>query len=124
MKQPTESQDQRTLFNWIRLQPEIKYIAYAIPNGAVLAGNNVRRARQMSVLKSTGLLPGCPDIAIPLPRGGYSGLFIELKRRKGGKVSVNQKNCLEALTQAGNKAVVCRGCDEAIKAIEDYLCLS
>jgi hypothetical protein len=122
LKQPTETQEQRALFKWIRLQPKIKDIAYSIPNGAVLAGNSSKRAIQMNMLKGTGLLQGCPDICVPLPVGAHGALYIELKVKSGGKVSDNQENALNALSQAGNKAVVCHGCDEAIKAIEDYLC--
>ena len=121
MKALTETQEQKTLFQWIRVQPEIKRIAYSIPNGAQLAGNQSKRAIQMNMLKSTGLLLGCPDICIPLPRNGYGALYIELKVEIGGKVSVNQENVLEALTAAGNKAVVCNGAKAAITAIRAYL---
>jgi len=119
----SESQEQRTLFQWIRLQPEIKRIAYAIPNGSVLAGNAKKRGIQMAVLKSTGLLLGCPDICIPLPRSGYGALYIELKVMSGGKVSDNQYNALDALRTAGNRAEVCLGAKEAISVIQEYLCL-
>lgn len=33
---------------------------------------------------------GVPDIFLPAPRGGYAGLFIEMKRRKNGRVSIDQ----------------------------------
>jgi len=122
VKKPTESQEQKALFQWIRLQPEIKRIAYAIPNGSVLAGNAGKRAIQMNSLKSTGLLLGCPDLCVPLPRNGYGSLYIELKVVSGGKVSDNQYNVLEELRDAGNKAEICLGADEAIKVIREYLC--
>ncbi len=122
MNKATESQEQKALFQWIRLQPEIKHIAYSIPNGSVLAGNSSKRAIQMNSLKATGLLLGCPDICIPLPRNGYGALYIELKVITGGKVSDNQYNALEALREAGNIAEVCLGAQEAINVIKDYLC--
>lgn len=121
MKQATENQEQKALFQWIRLQPEIKKIAYSIPNGATLAGNSNKRAIQMNMLKGTGLLLGCPDICIPLPRNGYGALYVELKVESGGKVSDNQKNCIEALIRAGNCCHVANGAEHAIEIIEGYL---
>ena len=121
-RKPTESQEQRALFMWIRLQPEIKNIAYSIPNGSVLAGDAKKRAIQMNWLKKTGLLVGVPDVCIPVPRGRYSALYIELKVITGGKASTNQYNVMESLRGAGNKVEVCLGCEEAINVIKDYLC--
>jgi len=69
MSKATENQEQRALFQWIRR------IAYSIPNGSVLAGDGKKRAMQMNMLKSTGLLVGCPDICVPLPRNGYGALY-------------------------------------------------
>lgn len=62
-----------------------------------------------------------PDICLPAARGKYHGLYIELKRRKGGKVSAQQREWLEALEEAGYRAIVCRGWDEARTEIERYL---
>lgn len=121
MKKATESQEQKALFQWIRMQPEIKGIAYSIPNGSVLAGNASKRAIQMNSLKATGLLLGVPDICIPLPRNGYGALYVELKVESGGKVTQNQHNVIDALNKAGNMAIVCNGADEAITAIQEYL---
>lgn len=121
MKEPTENQEQKKLFQWIRLQPEIKHIAYSVPNGAQLAGTGSKRAIQMNLLKGTGLLLGCPDVCLALPRSGYGALYIELKVKSGGKVSESQKNTISSLIKAGNKVVVCNGADEAISIIRDYL---
>ncbi len=117
----TESQEQAALFQWIRLQPEIKHIAFSTANGAQLAGSAKKRAMQMNNLKATGFLVGTPDIVIPVARKPYSAMFIELKRKKGGNVSENQKNVLKALSDAGNCCVVAYGCDDAIKHIKEYL---
>lgn len=68
-----------------------------------------------------GIKPGVPDICLPVQRGKYGALWIELKRRKGGTVSENQRAWLEKLSEYGHKAVVCKGWDEARAAIEEYL---
>ena len=54
-------------------------------------------------------------------RAFYAGLYIEMKRKKGGKESSEQKEWREYLISQGYKAVVCKGADEAIAAIKEYL---
>ena len=51
----------------------------------------------------------------------YWGLAIEMKREKGGVVSDEQQAWIDGLNNSGYKAVVCRGYDEAIKTITEYL---
>ena len=51
----------------------------------------------------------------------FCGLAIEMKREKGGVVSDEQQAWIDGLNNAGYKAVVCRGYDEAIKTITEYL---
>jgi hypothetical protein len=58
---------------------------------------------------------------LPVARGGYHGLFIEMKRQKGGTVSPTQRDWIEYLLAQGYQAVVCRGFDAAREVIEQYL---
>jgi hypothetical protein len=44
-----------------------------------------------------------------------------MKRRKGGRVSVEQKKMILALRAQGYKAEVCRGWEEAKNTICEYL---
>jgi len=44
-----------------------------------------------------------------------------MKRVKGGVVSDQQGKWIEHLQRHGYRAVVVRGCAEAIKAVEEYL---
>ena len=55
------------------------------------------------------------------PVGTCPGLFIEMKRRRGGRVSTEQQAVMENLTSAGYSCVVARGWEEAREAIERYL---
>ena len=48
-------------------------------------------------------------------------MYIELKRREGGRVSYEQKAWIMTLNSFGYRAVVCRGWDEAREEIEHYL---
>lgn len=114
----TENQEQAMLFEWARLMehkhPELKLL-FAIPNGGY------RPPKTAAILKATGVKSGVPDICLPVPRGEWAGLYIELKRRKGGTLSANQRIWLNALTEQGHMAVCCKGADEAIRTIERYL---
>lgn len=115
---PTEDQEQEMLFNWAawhcKAIPELRNM-YAIPNGGK------REKAVAAKMQSTGTKPGVPDIFLAVAKGGYHGLYIELKRRKGGQLSQKQREWLERLTQAGYCAKVCKGYDEARKAILAYL---
>lgn len=116
--EPTEEQEQRTLCQWARMQecrwPELA-LMYHIPNGGS------RQRIEAAKLKGLGVKSGVPDICLPVPRGGQHGLYIELKRRKSGRVSPEQLQWLEALAAQGYTAAVCCGCDQAIAMIGRYL---
>ena len=115
---PMERDEQELLFEWAEYaacsHPELALL-FAIPNG------EYRPAKTAHNLHLQGVLAGVPDMCLPVPRGGYGALYVELKRRRGGRVSEQQRAWIDALNRVGNKAVVCKGFDEAKKAIEDYL---
>lgn len=115
---PTEAQEQATLFEWAGMMtgkyPELKLLHH-IPNGGS------RDVREAVNLKRQGVKAGVPDLCLPVPRGGYHGLYIELKRVSGGRVGVDQKVMLLALRDQGYMSVVCRGWEDAKNVIVDYL---
>lgn len=116
--QPTEEQEQAAIFEWAQLMtpqfPELALL-FHVPNGGLRSKPEAVR------MKKTGVKPGVPDLCLPVPRGESHGLFIELKRRHGGKVSPDQKAWIEALTDQGYYAEVCRGAEEACDLIIAYL---
>ena len=74
-----EWREQEKVFKWASMYdheyPELKLL-----NGSL---NGVRLTPgQASKAKRTGLVKGFPDINLPVPRGVFHGLFIELKRKK------------------------------------------
>ena len=71
-------------------------------------------------LKRMGLRPGFPDLFIPLARGIYHGLFIEMKYA-GGRASGAQEGWLRLLSREGYAVSICYGFDEAKRIIEKYL---
>ena len=115
---PTESQEQTTLFQWAGVMagkwPELRLL-HAIPNGG---SRNPIEARH---LKEQGVKAGIPDIFLPCARGGFNGLYIEMKRRKGGRVSIEQKKIMIALREQGYRVVVALGWEEARDAIMKYI---
>lgn len=115
---PTESQEQQALFNWIRLScgkyPQLEW-AFHIPN------EGKRSKSSGAKLKCEGLAPGVSDICVPVARGKYHALYIELKRREGGRVSANQSRWIDGMIALGNFAKVCYGWDEARQTIEWYM---
>ena len=115
---PLERDDQMLLFEWLEYasiqHPELN-LAYHIANGG---RRDVREARN---LRLQGVKAGVPDICIPVAKGRYSALYVELKRLKGGRVSEEQRAWIDALNRVGNLAVVAHGFEEAKNVIVDYL---
>ena len=103
---PTESEEQQTLFRWAEMQcgryPELA-LMFHIPNEGKRSWMTGGR------MKAEGLKSGVPDIFLPVPRGEFHGLFVEMKRTKGGTVSDCQKLWLHDLQKQGYCAAVCRG---------------
>jgi hypothetical protein len=111
---PMESTEQTMLFQWIRAAlPGL--IAYAVPNGGK------RSLRTAVRMKKEGVTAGVPDVVINKARGIYHGMFIELKRRKGGSLSEGQKEMIRSLRSEGYHVVVAKGFDEARDAVLAYL---
>ena len=89
---------------------------YHIPNEgkrSVWAGANLKRQ---------GLRKGVPDLCIPVARGKYHSLYIEMKS-KGGKVSPSQVDWIYLLRNQGMCAAVCYGADSAIELVKRYMAL-
>lgn len=112
-----ESIEQICLFRWAAYSsgamPELKLL-YHVPNGGK---RDIATAKK---LKAEGVKAGVPDICLPVARGKYHGLYIELKVGKN-KTTENQDMWLEALNKNGYYTNVCYGWEEASKVITDYL---
>jgi hypothetical protein len=93
--------------------PELRLL-FAIPNGAA------RDKATGALLKREGVKAGVPDLCLPVARGGFNGLFIELKIGRN-RPAERQAAWLDALTAEGYLAVACWGWCEAREVIEEYL---
>lgn len=114
-KMLSEDQEQTLLATWLAKQG-IKF--YAIPNGGS------RAMFEALKFKRTGVKAGVPDICIPIMSGGHGALYIELKRKKGGRVSEAQQEWLAYLSEAGYYCSVCHGFEAARDVVLYYLSLS
>lgn len=88
-----------------------------VPNGSVLAGDKVRRARQMNALKSDGLMPGFPDLMAFAPNGRIA--FIEVKQ-EGTYQSKAQKACQAWLEGLGHYYTVMRSHEDVKESLADW----
>ena len=73
-------------------------------------------------LKQQGVKRGVPDLCLPVARGTYHALYIELKTDTG-RATAEQKWWGERLNGQGNMWQVCHGWEAAVTALEWYLSL-
>ena len=115
---PYETEEQQALFEWAERQsgafPELA-LMFAIPNGGK------RHHKTACTLKAEGVKAGVPDIFLPVARCGCHGMFIEMKRKKGGRLSDSQRNFLRSADEQGYLCIVPEGWEEAARWILGYL---
>ena len=116
MKQ-TEHAEQVSLIIWSRLNlgkyPELELL-HAIPNGG-------KRTIGVALkLKAEGVKPGIPDLFLPVARGDFHGLYLEMKAARGN-LSPVQKEVQQALRQQGYCVLTCYNWIEASDSIIKYL---
>jgi len=113
----SESVTQICLFRWAKYMegryPELKWM-YHVPNEGKRSKSAGARMRQ------EGLKAGVPDVCLPVPRGEYHGLYIEMKVGKN-KPTDKQKEWLAGLKEQGYSTAVCYGWESASKLILKYL---
>lgn len=113
-KKLSESQEQIMLFNALEQLGHPYDLAFHIPNGGK------RDKITAAQMKREGVKAGVPDIFLPVSRGGYHGLFIEMKI-KGGRLGAKQKIWLDHLEKCNYKCIVCYSAQEALKEIKGYV---
>lgn len=119
-KSGTEHGEQAALFFWATMRkahwPVLKWL-YAIPNGGG------RSPVEGSRLKAEGVKKGVSDVCLPVPRMGFNGIYIEMKRKNGTikDVKPEQGEFLEFVQSQGYYGCVCFGWEQASKTLEWYL---
>lgn len=114
---PSEKEEQIALVNWARRNQEYQELRllHAIHNSTPTTPKVALQQKLM------GTVRGIPDLFLPVPRGGYHGIYIELKRSKGGSVSADQKAIIAALREQGYRVEVCHGAEQAKRVLLQYL---
>ena len=114
----SEAQEQASVIEWWRFACR----KYGVTEVALLhvanegTGSVVRGRLQ----KRQGVRAGVADLFLSVPRGSFSGLWIEMKRM-GGRVRPEQREFLEKMRDLGYDGVVCHGAEEAIEKIHAYM---
>lgn len=114
---PTEDEEQIWLFSWAKINsgkwPELE-LMHHIPNGGMRSKSEAARFKAMGVKR------GVSDVFLPVSKGGYHGLYIELKA-KDGRPEKEQKEWIAAVREQGYYAAVCYGGIEAANLVEAYM---
>lgn len=105
---PTEHEEQRELVRWFR-QTYKGVRIFAIPNGGM------RSRATAGKLKAEGVSSGVPDLCVP-----EWGLWIEMKRQRGGSVSAEQKDWMDYLKSVKHSCIVGKGAEAAKAAISEF----
>lgn len=118
---PSEEEEQADLMVWVAAMqgqcPDLALL-YHVPNGGL-------RAKATGVmLKRTGLKKGVLDLHLPVARGGYIGLWLEIKKADhSNEPTPEQEWWIEQLRRKGHRCEVCYGKNEAVAVLQDYLAI-
>jgi hypothetical protein len=105
---PTEHEEQRELVRWFRQTwPGVRI--FAIPNGGARSPATAGR------LKAEGVSSGVPDLFIPA-----WGIWLEMKRTKGGSLSSEQKDWITYLESVGFCCIVGKGAGDAKSKLQAF----
>ena len=118
----SEARHQASGIKWTQ-QPAIRRqwpelaLLHHIPNGGT------RDPIEAKHLKQQGGKSGVPDLFLPVPRGRYHGLYIEMKTETG-HTSREQEWWGEKLRTQGYMWEVCHGWQSAVSVLEWYMSLN
>ncbi len=116
---PFENDDQRAVFEWAERQVEEKRyselcLMYLLPHAtrwSFLLMGYFERATNIAA----------PDICLPVPKGGFGALYIELRHASAARRRPDENDFVHGLRAFGNAALTVYGADEAIAVIRSYL---
>lgn len=106
---PLEHAEQKGFVNWFRDRfPSV--LIFAVPNGDHRAITTAKR------LKAEGVVAGIPDLYIPA-----WNLWVEMKRREGGRLSEDQRSIIAHLESVGHHVIVGKGAEDASRQVLTFL---
>ena len=117
----SEDQHQINVFKWTQ-QPAVRQrwpeleLLFHIPN------ERKCDPRQGKKLRLMGVRRGVPDLFLPVPRGKYPGLWIEMKTETGC-MTADQEWWRDRLLAQGYAWELCHGWKAATRILEWYMSL-
>lgn len=117
----SEAKHQQAVFKWAA-QPSVRSNWPELALLHHIKNETTEGARQVAVDKAMGVKRGVPDLCLPVARGRYHGLYIEMKN-EDGRTSDAQNWWGEKLDEQGYFWEVCHGWKSATKVLEWYLAL-
>lgn len=113
----SEHHEQVAVIAWARLHvtkyPELRLL-HAIPNGGLRDRNVARK------LQAEGVLPGIPDLCLPISNKHYHGLYIEMKFGNN-RLTKTQRYVIDLLREAEYAVAICYSAKGAIEVVLNYL---
>lgn len=110
-----EDKLQESCVAWFRMQyPDL--ILYSSLNGVKLRGGG----REWKRLEAAGAMPGVADLFLSVPSGDLSGLYIEMKTKKGTQ-SDTQKAFEAKAVAKGYGYAMPRSLGEFMRVVQTYL---
>ena len=117
---PYEEDEQMAFVQWCRIMDLTVH-----HSGNEIGGSTSAMKARAIKMKKMGTSKGFPDLLVFIPITGVTGEIdsyqmcaIEMKRRKSGTVSKDQRRWLEILEASGAMTAVCHGADEAIAFVD------
>lgn len=136
----SEEQEQGAVIGWAAVQLPLWGLPpralLAVPNGAhlgsLIPGTNdaAARKRRVARLRKMGMLDGAADLFLAVARGGFHGLWVEMKKRRESFSSqaaaerawtAEQRLFCDMMRSQGYAYQLCYGSDEARAAITEYV---
>lgn len=116
----SEDTEQQAVVSWARMNSHAHKeleLLHHIPNGGS------RNKAEAVKLKRIGTKAGVSDLHLPVAKGIYTTLYIEMKYGDG-KLSPAQKKFIYTAASYNNYCCICYSAEEAIKIIGEYISLA
>lgn len=118
----SEAEEQKIFVQWCQIN---KIIVHHSPNEGAGGRNGAIRGARM---KKLGTSKGFWDLILFVPIKGITGeidayqqIMIEMKAKKGGRVSPEQKGWAVIYETAGIPCKICKGANEAIEFVKKFI---
>ena len=118
----SEHDEQVAVIEWFELKwPKLAMCLMAYPSGAIIGGKN--KFKIINKLKREGWRNGVSDLFLAIPKGGYHGLWLEMKDHDKTKRSVSKEQWdhLDLMKNQGYFASWAAGAEKAMSIIEEYM---